>query len=184
MRIIHFILPAVIFFTTALLPQTTYASSVSASSAAFNAEHKVVQRDERAQILKAYLTKRNSPLVGSAATFVAEADKNQLDWRLVAAISGLESGFGKHIPYESYNGWGWGVYGDNVRNFNSWDDAIITISEGLRVNYMNKWKATDVYSIGKIYAASPTWAERVTYFINDIEKFEENWSNTTLSISI
>jgi len=184
MRIIHFILPAVIFFTTAILPQTVHASLISASSAAFTAEYKVTRQDDRVRVLKAYLAKRNSPLVESAATFVAQADKNQLDWKLVAAISGLESSFGQHIPYQSYNGWGWGVYGDNVHNFASWDDAITTISEGLRVNYMDKWKATDVYSIGKIYAASPTWAARVTYFMNDIEKFEENWADTTLSLSI
>lgn len=184
MRIKHFILPAVIFFTTALIPQTVHASTISASSAAFNAEYKTVKQDNRVQVLKAYLTKRNSPLVESAATFVAQADKNKLDWKLVAAISGLESSFGKHIPYESYNGWGWGVYGDNVHNFSSWDDGITTISKGLREQYMNKWNATDVYSIGRIYAASPTWADRVTYFMRDIERFEENLTTTTLSISI
>lgn len=184
MRIIQFILPAVIFFTTAFLPQTIHASTISASSAAFNAEVKAVKRDDRAQVLKAYLTKRNSPLVESAATFVAQADKNKLDWKLVAAISGLESGFGKHIPQNSYNGWGWGVYGDNVHSFTSWDDGISTISKGLREKYMDKWNATDVASIGRIYAASPTWAQRVTYFMNDIEKFEENWADTTLSLSI
>ena len=184
MRIKQFILPAVIFFTTALIPQTTYASETSASSAAFNAGFKIVKQDNRAAVLKQYLLKRKSPLADSAATFVNQADKNNLDWRFVAAISGLESGFGKAIPPNSYNGWGWGVYGDNVRNFESWDDAIVTISTGLREQYMNKWKATDIYSIGKIYAASPTWAVRVQAFMNDIERFEENYKTASLPLSI
>lgn len=165
--------------------QKTYAEAkVSASSAAFIQLSDVKPVDNRAQILRDYLVSKGSPLADSADTFVEEADKYNLDWKFVAAISGLESGFGKHIPPYSYNGWGWGVYGTNVKYFTSWDDAISTISQGLREQYMNKWKATNVYSIGRIYAASPTWAVRVEYFMRDIERFQKNWSPQTLSLSI
>lgn len=165
--------------------QKTYAEAkVSASSAAFIQLAEAKRVDNRVQILRDYLATKNSPLTDSAETFVTEADKYNLDWKFVAAISGLESGFGKQIPPYSYNGWGWGVYGTNVKYFTSWDDAISTVSQGLREQYMDKWKATDVYSIGRIYAASPTWAVRVEYFMRDIEKFQKNWSPQTLSLSI
>jgi hypothetical protein len=75
--------------------------------------------DSRVRILKAYLEQYNSPLVTHAQDFVEIADKYNLDWKLVAAISGVESTFGQQIPYESFNGWGWGIYGDNMIRFKS-----------------------------------------------------------------
>jgi hypothetical protein len=133
--------------------------------------------------LKAYLESKNSPLAEYADVFIKEAKDNKLDWKLVAAISGLESSYGIHIPYNSYNGWGWGVYGDNVMRFASWSEAIRTISQGLRKNYIDRG-ATDVYSIGRIYAASPTWAERVSYIMNQMQKFDTAKKASTLSISL
>lgn len=134
-------------------------------------------------VLKAYLESKKSPLADYADEFIKEAEANDLDWRLVAAISGLESSYGLRIPYNSYNGWGWGIYGDNVLRFASWSEAIHTISEGLRKNYIDRG-ATDIPSIGRIYAASPTWAERVTYIMNQMEKFDMAKKATTLSISL
>jgi hypothetical protein len=139
--------------------------------------------DSRVRILREYLEKYNSPLVPYAGTFVEKADKYNLDWKLVAAISGVESTFGREIPYESFNGWGWGIYGDNMIRFSSWTQGIETISEGLRNKYINKWGAKDVYEIGKFYAASPTWAQRVEYFMNEIEKYQK-LSLANLSISL
>jgi hypothetical protein len=168
-----------------IVPNSAEASKIAASSAAFiNVASINAPEDNRAQILRDYLEKRNSPLAGSASTFIEQADRYNLDWRLVAAISGLESGFGKQIPVNSYNGWGWGIYGNNVKRFNSWDEAIETISQGLRENYVNKMGTDNVYSIGRIYAASPTWAVRVESFMMDISRFQNNWAPETLSVSI
>ncbi|MBI5044448.1 MAG: glucosaminidase domain-containing protein [Candidatus Levybacteria bacterium] len=167
-----------------LAAPTSYAKDeIAASSAALISHVEGDTEDNRVTHLTEYLKTKNSPLVDSAATFVQEADKYQLDWKFVAAISGLESSFGKHIPAYSYNGWGWGVYGDNVMRFSSWDEAISTISQGLRENYINKG-ATDIDSIGKRYAASPTWAQRVSYFMREIERFEKKITTNTLSLSI
>ncbi len=183
-KTIIYLISAFLLLETVTLPHTVQASTVYASSAAFRKDAQVVPVDYRAQILSDYLKSKNSPLSDSAQTFVSEADKYNLDWKLVAAISGLESGFGKEIPYNSYNGWGWGVYGDNVMYFSSWDDAIATISQGLRQNYLDKG-ATDIYSIGHIYAASPTWAQRVTAIMANIDTFAQNWSpEPRLSLSL
>ncbi len=142
------------------------------------------QTDTRVKTLTAFLEKYNSPLVPHAGTFISEADKHNLDWKLVVSIAGIESTFGKRIPYNSYNAWGFGVYGDNVLRFQSWDDGIATVSKSLRQNYMNKWNAKDIHEIGRIYAASPTWAQKVTYFMNQIEDFEASQNATLLSISL
>lgn len=139
--------------------------------------------DTRVQTLRSYLESKNSPLAENAQDFVYYADKYNLDWRLVAAISGVESTFGHAIPPYSYNAWGWGVYGDNVHRFTSWKEGIYTISEGLRNKYMNKWGAQNIYQIGSFYAASPFWASHVQLYLNDIQKFALNDTANALPLS-
>ncbi len=162
-----------------------YAQELSARSSAVLLKTPIQKTpDSRAKILKEFLEQYNSPLVPYAQDFVEIADNYNLDWKLVAAISGVESTFGKQIPYNSYNGWGWGIYGDNMIRFASWTEGIEIVSEGLRTNYLNKWGAENVYEIGRIYAASPTWAQRVTYFMNKIDEFKDKKLVENLSISL
>lgn len=169
-----------------LFPQSASAEQrASVSSAKITSTLSINKEgDNRVKILEAYLKKYDSPLASNAGDFVRYADKYDLDWRFVASIAGLESTFGHRIPYNSYNAWGWGVYGDNVHNFASWEEGIKTISHGLRTRYMDKWGAQDVYAIGKFYAASPTWAQRVTFFMNSIQRYAINNPKESLSISI
>jgi hypothetical protein len=168
-----------------LIPQKVYAQESSASSATIQLPTVAkTGADSRVKILTSYLKQYDSPLVPYAADFVETADKYSLDWRLVAAISGVESTFGKQIPNNSYNAWGWGVYGDNVINFKSWDDGIETVSQGLRERYMNQWGGQDVYQIGAMYAASPAWAGHVQLYLNKIAEFALRNPQDALSISI
>ena len=162
-----------------------YAAEIAAGSSAALLKPIVEKApDSRTAILRNFLKQYNSPLTPFASTFVEIADKYNLDWKLVAAISGVESTFGRQIPHESFNGWGWGVYGTNVIRFSSWDDGIETVSEGLRTNYLNKWGARDVYEIGRFYAASPTWAQRVDYFMRKIDELKDKKLAQSLSISL
>jgi len=184
MRYFYIILITVIAVLSLSVEKAYAATKIAGSSAVLHSASNATKEDNRATVLEAYLKKQNSPLAAYAKTFVAEADKNDIDWKLVASIAGLESSFGKRIPANSFNAWGWGVYGDKVMRFASWEDAITTISAGIRTNYMDKWGADDVYEIGKIYASSPTWAQRVTYFMSQVEKFEAQYNNKSLSISI
>src|SRR3989338_5519229 len=125
--------------------------------------------DSRAKILVAYLSTFNSPLQDNAQDFIDAADTYNLDWKMVASIAGVESTFGKQIP-GGYNAWGWGVYGTQAVYFNSWREGIFTIAKGLREGYLNKG-LTDPYSINRIYAASPHWGGKVSYFMQDLENF-------------
>jgi hypothetical protein len=168
-----------------LIPQNAYAQESSASSA--STQLPIVAKtgvDLRVKILTGYLRQSDSPLLPYAADFVAAADKYNLDWRLVAAISGVESTFGKEIPNNSYNAWGWGVYGDNVIRFKSWQDGIDTVSQGLRERYMDQWGGQDIYQIGAIYASSPAWAGHVELYLNKIQAFALDNPQNALSISL
>lgn len=142
------------------------------------------QEDVRVIILKKYLQSYNSPFTNYAPVFVREADKNNIDWRLLVAISGVESTFGQQIPNNSYNAWGWGIYGNNMIRFSSWEEAITTISKELKQRYIDGWGAKDVYQIGKYYAASPTWAQRVDGFMEKIDAFALKNPGQSLPISL
>lgn len=137
--------------------------------------------DSRVTALKNIFKKYNSPLVENSAFYVKYADKYGVDWKLLPAISGLESSFGVHLMPGSYNGYGWGggyIY------FKSWEDGIETINKTLRANYMDKWGATDVWSIGPIYAESKTWSVRVARFMEEIEREYVKLSSTEKLVTI
>lgn len=163
-----------------IFPQAVGAQILNVSTNEQVIEIEAKPIDKRALVLKNYLAKHNSPLENSAQDFIDAADKYNIDWKLVVSISGVESTFGKHVPgghdplYTSYNGWGWGVYGDNALGFKSWRDAIFTISKGLRENYVDKGY-TEPLVMNKKYASSPTWGVRVVYFMNEIEKFASGY---------
>lgn len=152
----------------------------SGSSATFSTINDQVVVDTRAKVLKAYLDKYNSPLAPFAQDFVTQADAYHLDWKLLVAISGVESTFGKAEP--CINAWGYNIYGDTTRCFESYPDGIKTISQDIRNKYINKWGVTDVNSLGAIYAASPTWSSRVLYFMDQIDAFA--LANQPLPISL
>lgn len=127
------------------------------------------QTDPRTLILKKYFARYNSPLEAHAQDFIEAADTYGVDWKLVPAISGVESTFGKAIP-GGYNGWGWGVYGDQALGFSSWRDGIFTVTKGLKEDYMSRGLLTP-YQLNTRYAASPTWGWRVDFFMKDINSF-------------
>lgn len=127
--------------------------------------------DKRVVVLKDYLEKYDSPLVNQASDFVEAADLYGVDWKLVPAISGVESTFGKQIP-GGFNAWGWGVYGNQALGFESWRHGIFTVTKGLRENYINKG-LTEPFAMNKVYASSTHWGTNVTYFMTDLEKFSQ-----------
>lgn len=167
----------VLFATLFIIQPTIHAYDTEAGGTAKLAIHNVIQKpkevDPRVIQLEAYLRKHNSPMANDAAAFIEQADKHNLDWKLIAAIAGLESTFGKFVPYESYNPFGWGIPSGTSKGiaFTSWEHAIATVSEGIRNRYMNRGLTT-IEKIGSVYAASPTWSIRVRYFMNEIEQYE------------
>lgn len=124
------------------------------------------------------LEKYNSPMLGEVDAFLKACSVYQLNCYLLPSIAGLESGFGKHIPFKSYNAFGWNV---GNTHFNSWEDAIMTVARGLRKHYVNK-DITTVQDIAPIYAPpSTTWANNVAYFMHRFEKIEQTFNNEPLN---
>lgn len=169
------ILISVLFLEFAALPQIVNAAEKEAGEAAKLASSAAVvsekKPDKRTLILTRYLESVKSPLASHADIFVREADEHNLDWRLVPAIAGLESSFGKRIPTGSYNPFGWGVFTGKSYgiNFANWEDAISTVTQGIREKYIDDGLTT-VEAIGYRYAASQTWAPRIRFFMNEFEK--------------
>lgn len=173
MKFITILITAFMLLLAALLvrPGASYAQESEAGAAAQLTFGQIL-RDERIDTLRAYLTMHNSPLVNEATHFVSEADRLGLDWRLVAAIAGTESTFGKRVPAGSYNAWGWGIPTGHQSGiaFESWKQGISIVSEGLKFRYVDRG-AVSIEQIGRIYAASPRWAGNVRFFLAKIETF-------------
>lgn len=159
-------------FIFGLFTRPVLATRVDIAEASAHTNIAVKIEDSRVKKLKSYLKTHDSPLVDEADHFVTEADRLGLDWKLVAAISGVESTFGKRIPRNSYNGWGWAIYTgqSDGKHFVDWKDGITQVSEGLRYKYIDRG-AVSIEQIGRIYAASPTWSQKVHFFLNKIENF-------------
>lgn len=138
---------------------------------AFDKENEEYLKKEIA--IRNYLEKNDSPMVEATRSFIKACRKYQLDCFLLPSIAGLESTFGRFILPGSYNPFGW-ARGNMI--FKDWDEAIMTVADGLKNNYINKG-AKSVEEIGSIYSESPTWAVRVNYFIN---KFNQELDNVEL----
>src|SRR5262245_23737398 len=62
----------------------------------------------KAEAIDAYFRKYDMPLYGTGEKMAEEAEKNGLDWRLIAAIAVRESTGGKHdCEKVSHNPFGW-----------------------------------------------------------------------------
>ncbi|MFZ1549438.1 MAG: hypothetical protein WAT44_03160 [Microgenomates group bacterium] len=132
------------------------------------------------RVITKVLQENNSPLVDSVDSFISTCANYQIDCYLLPSITRLESSFGQFTHPNSHNPFGWG--GGYIM-FNTWGDSIDAVGKGLRTNYIDKG-AADVYDIGKIYAASPTWAVRVERFMNDFKRVESEESLQASNISL
>ncbi|MBI5358575.1 hypothetical protein HZB69_03025 [Candidatus Amesbacteria bacterium] len=126
--------------------------------------------DGRVLLITNYLKKYKSPLLPHARELVEISDKYGLDWRLLAAIAQQESNLCKKIPVNSYNCWGYGIYGDLVTRFESFVDGMDTVARGLKKNYVDKGLDTPEKIMAKYTPPSQgSWAKGVNQFLSDIE---------------
>lgn len=127
--------------------------------------------DGRVANLKIFLRKHNSPLYDFAESIVAVSDKNKFDYRLLPAIAMQESNLCKKIPEDSYNCWGWGIYGDQVIRFSSYDEAIEIVGQGIKKEYLDKGLITASSIMQKYTPSSPngSWARGVNHFLQVLE---------------
>ena len=133
--------------------------------------------DARIAVLADYLRNQRSPMAGNSSDFVQAADMYNLPWTLLPSIAGKESGFGKAIPKNSFNAFGWGVFTGQQTgvNFTSWENSIYTVAKGLREKYFDRGLSTpeliEPYYTPQSPAKGHPWLHDVLYFMNEIE----NW---------
>jgi len=132
--------------------------------------------DARVQKIDNVFRDYKCPLEGLGDVFIKEADKNNIPWYIVAAISFQESGCGKKIPYiegePSYNAWGYGVYGENVHEFDNWVQGIEVMSRYLSKRFYTQG-VTDTSAIMKTYTppSMGSWYKGVDYFSDLIQNY-------------
>jgi len=138
--------------------------------------------DARVIALLTFLKKRGSPMAtfSIAKAFVDSADKYGFSdkWYLLPAIAGIESSFGRFIPYDgnkpSYNAWGWS--GGSAKSrwsfFASWEDAADKVSRGIAKGYgstnldPNRMMASYCPPCA---ASGGAWARHVNMYANELK---------------
>jgi len=94
-----------------------------------------VSRKEKAEAIDTYFHKYDAPLEGYGMKFVIEAEKNDIDWRLLPAIAMRESTGGKQACKKVPNSvFGWGSC---KISFNSIDESIEIVARNLGGNNPN-----------------------------------------------
>jgi len=107
-------------------------------------------------------------MTADAASFIKIADANGLDWRLLPAIAGVESTFGRFTPSGSHNAYGW--HNGNYY-FKSWSAASEYVAKGIKQKWGSMGEIT-AWKIGPYYAENPHWAARVDSFMRTIGSFQ------------
>jgi len=126
--------------------------------------------DIRVANLKFFFRKYDSVLYDKSEYIVKMADLYKLDYRLIPAIAMQESNVCKYIYEGSHNCWGWGIYGNKVTRFSSYEEAIETISRGLKLYYVDKGLTTPEAIMKKYTPPSDgSWAFGVNVFLKMIE---------------
>lgn len=143
----------------AALPSTQPIVSTSAQIA-----------DARAEIVRQYLERYNSPLVPYADLIVSISDQYNLDWRLLVAIAQQESNLCKKVPDGTFNCWGWGIHSRGTLGFTDYKSAIETVAKGIREKYLDQGFDTVEKIMSKYTPLSNgSWAAGVNQFLAEME---------------
>jgi len=133
--------------------------------------------DARAALLNQFFEMYKCPMADLGEVFVAEADKNDIPFWIVPAIAFQESSCGKRTPekegIESYNAWGWAVYGDTTKHFDDWEHGIAVVSKYMNDRFFSQG-ITDPCEIMKIYTppSKGSWCEGVMFFRDKMLDFK------------
>lgn len=128
------------------------------------------QKDMRVEIVSQFLKRYSSPLEPFAQDIISKADFYGIDFRFLPAIAMQESNLCKKAPANSYNCWGFGIYGKKVTQFKDYPQAIDVVSKTLARDYIAYGLQTP-QEIMKKYTPSNngSWADSVNHFMNQLQ---------------
>lgn len=153
------------FFLFSALPIQGRGVSVAGGSAQLSGSNQGDCLDYRRLELYQFLKEKGSPLSEFSDAFIDAADLWGIDWRLLPAITGLESSFGKRMISGTYNAYGWG---GGYLSFYSWNHSINHVSQQLSEAYYARGLDTPA-KIGPVYAPpTPTWGRRIASIMKKI----------------
>lgn len=131
--------------------------------------------DIRITALRNFLKVYNSPLYEHVESLVKTADLWGLDYALIPAIAMQESGGCKVIPEDSYNCWGYGIYGDKVTRFTSYEEAMIQVAKTIKETYIKNGLTNPTLLEDRWTPSSRgSWSYSVNYFIGKIKELEKS----------
>lgn len=126
--------------------------------------------DARPEILREFFEKHQSPLTTHSFYLVQIADNYNLDFRLLPAIAMQESNLCKKIPENSHNCWGFGIYGDKVTRFDTYELAAEAVAKTLRASYVDKGLLSPEEIMSKYTPSSNgSWAYAVNQFMGEMK---------------
>jgi len=176
--------PLIIFLSIAYISYFSYKKTgnsflnSSNQSVAFAAlpitdnlsEDQISSKDIRVENLRVFLDRYESPLEPFSGEIVESSEKYGLDSRLLPAIAMQESNLCKKAPRDTYNCWGFGMYGKKVTSFSGYGEAIETVSKTLAEDYRDIGLITPEQIMTK-YTPSNNgdWALSVNYFMNQLQ---------------
>lgn len=128
------------------------------------------ETEARVEVLQEFFKRYDSPLLAHAQEIVDKADEYSLDWRLIPAIAMQESTLCKKIPKNSFNCWGFGIYGGKIKRFDNFSKAIDAVTKSLAQEYKEKRGLEAPHEIVTRYTpGSTTWADKVSLVMNRIQ---------------
>lgn len=118
--------------------------------------------NKKVEEVRNFMEKRNAPLKANAEDFVRAAEIYKIDYRLLPAISIVESSGGRRL-FRQYNPFGWGKSG-----YPSFKAAIYDVSRGMSRYYAAGLKTPS--AIGKRYnpVTPKQWASKVQGLMNQM----------------
>ncbi len=159
-------------------PEARYSNNLRSKSVAYAAlptnqnifDETVVTEEARTEIIRQFFARYQSPLEPHAGDIVEAADKYNLDFRLLPAIAMQESNLCKKSRPESFNCWGFGIYGNKYLHFDSYEHAIETVTKTLATKYKSRGLITPE-QIVTMYTPSDNgkWVNSVTYFMKELQ---------------
>lgn len=155
--------------TSSTRPGIQVYASLPADMPTVSAE--IIGKDARVEMLRQYMDQYESPLSPYASYIVQKADQYGIDYRLLVAIARKESGMCKIIPPGGHNCWGWGIHSEGTLGFDSYEEAIETVTKGIKENYYDKGYVEPNEIMQKYTPHSPEgiWAVNVQNFMDEME---------------
>lgn len=113
--------------------------------------------------IRDFLSRHNSPMAGHAEEIILAGNRYGIDPRMIVAIAGVESQYGKRC--RGFNAWGWN--GGRTR-WSSWTESIDVYSASMGTNYPN-WR--NIKKVAPRYNPNTpeAWGRKVAFLMDSIQ---------------